>query len=683
MRVAINMKRIFLYVLCLSLLSLNQIAAKKWSTYDDLGPGNVENGDTFLILDQTVPKMQKQYKWQDLITDLEANMNQLTGGTIVFTDTVAGVTLQILDNRVDTAGVTAIKSNALTDYYYSVLDLSVDEDGEEDVVYIRLNGQGETVDFPYRPIGTVDFKDGFPITGATPYISLVDTTASATDSQIYQDNDLLTVRGQNGTYNEYLTIDLEGSDLITFGSTSGAAFAFTPGDLDAATGNEYGVSFNVTANKATSGDVSVLYANLTNTATPDEIYLLNLAVNAVTRFGIKWDDVNNEVQMPIQALATSVKLIDAFDSTKTLTWDLSALDAGDDIEIGIPDFGGDLSLTMAFSNQSNAWAASQAFGNYITAGGMNLDNTPTDNGDYGYASNVFAWKANDEILTVTFASDLITFNSTTSATFEFTPAVSFGSGITISGDIFAADGNTDLIIQSDDGSSNAIKLQVRDINGSSWVDIVNAISGDDPILRFTAPGGIEIADDNFIEFLEADSDPNDATILLYGDNGIFKIVTQAGVNYGDYLQFDLDDSASSVLINSGGKTAIDFSSLNMITTGYIDGETRVTVKTTSTSPVTVTGSARAYFNNHASVVQYNLPADASGKAFCFRSMVDYTITVAPNGADYIIVGDDNSASVGEAWKSSGAKGEFLCLVGMTDTYWVSFGYSGSWAEATP
>ena len=128
---------------------------------------------------------------------------------------------------------------------------------------------------------------------------------------------------------------------------------------------------------------------------------------------------------------------------------------------------------------------------------------------------------------------------------------------------------------------------------------------------------------------------------------------------------------------------------DLATTGYIEGGVR-TVETTTDVNVTVTGSSAIYINNHASTIEYTLPADpetdgGDSKTFCFRNRQANVITITPASGDVIeLAGTDASAA--ESIVSAGAKGEFICLQGFDDAgtdRWVSWGYSGTWAEATP
>jgi hypothetical protein len=154
-------------------------------------------------------------------------------------------------------------------------------------------------------------------------------------------------------------------------------------------------------------------------------------------------------------------------------------------------------------------------------------------------------------------------------------------------------------------------------------------------------------------------------------------------------------AAGEMLVGAGAAlptwVASTAMTIDWVTTGYVEGGSR-TVETTTDVDVTVTGSAAFFINNHASTINYTLPADpetagGDSKVFCFRNRQAQVITVTPAAGDVIeLEGTDAAAS--EAIVSAGAVGEFICLQGFDDAgtdRWVSWGQNSlaSWAEATP
>jgi hypothetical protein len=91
----------------------------------------------------------------------------------------------------------------------------------------------------------------------------------------------------------------------------------------------------------------------------------------------------------------------------------------------------------------------------FTIGGVLLgDTTPSSNGAFGYGTNEFLWYANSEDFKVTASANLWTFDSNTSATFAFTPLVTFVTNPRIY-----------------DGDSHYLTLDAKDLTGNATVTI--------------------------------------------------------------------------------------------------------------------------------------------------------------------------------------------------------------------
>jgi hypothetical protein len=91
-------------------------------------------------------------------------------------------------------------------------------------------------------------------------------------------------------------------------------------------------------------------------------------------------------------------------------------------------------------------------------------------GEFGYISDAFSWFANSEDMVATATANLWTFSSATSATFAFTPAVSFTDDITVvGGDVTIAAAGVKLtgangaltILGLGDGQDEDIKIDLN------------------------------------------------------------------------------------------------------------------------------------------------------------------------------------------------------------------------------
>lgn len=135
------------------------------------------------------------------------------------------------------------------------------------------------------------------------------------------------------------------------------------------------------------------------------------------------------------------------------------------------------------------------------------------------------------------------------------------------------------------------------------------------------------------------------------------------------------------LSSSTGVDKISLTAMNLVTTGYIDGGIPVTKSTDAT--ITVSGMTGFYVNADDDAIAFNLPADPTNKAFCFANLLyAKAITVNPDDADYIVHAG-KTAAAGEAYVSSGARTDQLCVVGIDSSYWLVTSERGTWAEETP
>jgi hypothetical protein len=247
-----------------------------------------------------------------------------------------------------------------------------------------------------------------------------------------------------------------------------------------------------------------------------------------------------------------------------------------------------------------------------------------------------------------------------------------GSGTRTSGNVFNIQQNIsamtgDLINANLAAGSGTFTGDFLDFN----VNSVNMFKVDKDGLMFTE-GGIDIG-------------TNGVTLRDDGDGAL----TMAGNGAGsdEDLVWNFDDVANQAGVSSStGVDNINFDGISLdAPVAYTETDTDVNVT------IGATVNAHTYYNNHASAITYNLPADpedgsGNGKIFCFRNLVAQAMTINPDDADYIHYDTTGAIAVGEAIVSTGAIGEYVCVQGMDDgsnDYWVTYGINGTWAEETP
>lgn len=350
-------------------------------------------------------------------------------------------------------------------------------------------------------------------------------------------------------------------------------------------------------------------------------------------------------------------------------------------------------------------------------------------GQIGYAANAFSFFANSEDLTLTASSNTWTVGTGTDVSL-----VDFGAIQVAAGSLDASDGNITNVgdIAIDSLSADGTNISIVAASGTVTVESVvftggalssvasitdgtaswtsSSLSGfaditstddvqvgddlllksDAAILSFGADDDVtltHVADVGLTLNLDltvggSDLTLNAAGVKLTGDGD--GAITFLGLGDGsdEDLTINLDDTADTVTFSSStGVTSLNFSALNLVTTGTIDGGIPVTTSTTAT--VTVSGMGGVYFNGDDDVIEFDLPADPVNKAFCFgNNAYANALTLDPDDSDYI-TRDGTTAAQGEALVSSGNKKDWICVVGVDASNWRVTGEAGTWAEATP
>ncbi len=156
------------------------------------------------------------------------------------------------------------------------------------------------------------------------------------------------------------------------------------------------------------------------------------------------------------------------------------------------------------------------------------------------------------------------------------------------------------------------------------------------------------------------------------DNDIIEVDTAAiPTDYDLSLKAPL---ASPTFTGTVGAAAI-------AATGQITGLAPMSLD--SGGPITLSSDScmgNIHFNNAASVLDYTLPAAAAGLTVMFYDIGGGVITIDPvDGADTIYL-DGTSVGAGDAIDSPGVVGNFICLMALDGTRWVTIGRSGTWVD---
>lgn len=234
-----------------------------------------------------------------------------------------------------------------------------------------------------------------------------------------------------------------------------------------------------------------------------------------------------------------------------------------------------------------------------------------------------------------------------------------------------------LTFEAPSSSTSASAWLTTDGSGACAADAV-CLGG------HTHSESMTIVDSGTLTFDEASADPNDADVILSGADGVFKIATSNGVNNED-LTIDLDATANTATI--GSTTGV-----TMISTGSIalSGAINVVVTTDgSESPTASQMYGTMFVADHYTATSdtlYTLPAAVAGMSACFYDNGGGAggITIEIDGSDVIIL-NGTALDAGDTIDSpgvagDGANGDFICLMAIDATNWITLGRSGTWVD---
>lgn len=182
-----------------------------------------------------------------------------------------------------------------------------------------------------------------------------------------------------------------------------------------------------------------------------------------------------------------------------------------------------------------------------------------------------------------------------------------------------------------------------------------------------------------------------AGVKLTGSNGSLTILG-LGDGEDEDVKIDLNTTANQITVSSpaSSATAVSLSALNLVTTGTILGAVNIVTTTDgSESPAAGVMYGTMFIADHATATSdttYTLPAAAAGMAACFYDNGAGTggITIEIDGSDVIIL-DGTALTAGNTIDSpgvagDGANGDFICIMAIDATNWVTLGRSGTWVD---
>lgn len=225
------------------------------------------------------------------------------------------------------------------------------------------------------------------------------------------------------------------------------------------------------------------------------------------------------------------------------------------------------------------------------------------------------------------------------------------------------------------------------VNSTTNVD--DALPGSDADITFSIS-----ATPSFTSVTASSAEIN-GTITLANDETIANSTdTQIlfAANGGENLAIDLDTATDNeIAISSpGGATNLSLGSLNFATTGTIMGAINIVTTTDGTeSPTAAQMYGTMFIADHATATSdtdYTLPSAVAGMCACFYDNGGGAggIIIDAAAGDEIIL-DGAGIGAADALDSpgvagDGANGDFICILAIDATNWITLGKSGTWVD---
>lgn len=175
---------------------------------------------------------------------------------------------------------------------------------------------------------------------------------------------------------------------------------------------------------------------------------------------------------------------------------------------------------------------------------------------------------------------------------------------------------------------------------------------------------------------------NGVSITTDGDGAITFLGASGG--YDEDLTMNLDDTENTVVFSSStGVTKLDFSALNMVTTGYIQGGINISSDADGMDAAAMTAAGMygtMFIATGAGT--WILPRAALGMSACLMdsgTAHDLILDVTA-GSTIRLKGTEGSDGVGITNASGSTTGDFVCVVAVATDKWSTVGMQGTWAS---
>ena len=167
----------------------------------------------------------------------------------------------------------------------------------------------------------------------------------------------------------------------------------------------------------------------------------------------------------------------------------------------------------------------------------------------------------------------------------------------------------------------------------------------------------------------------DAANTFTGHQTIEGVTSTGATGTGKFV---FDNTPTLVTPNIGAATGT-----SLLATGIVDGATPITLTEGDSANIGGTYKSGYTFNGNANIgnaTTYTLPTAAAGLQFCIKNIDGRTGVLRLNtsaAGQYIDLDGTVSASGGYL-TSGGAAGDGVCVVGVSNIYWVGYTQKGTW-----
>jgi hypothetical protein len=218
--------------------------------------------------------------------------------------------------------------------------------------------------------------------------------------------------------------------------------------------------------------------------------------------------------------------------------------------------------------------------------------------------------------------------------------------------------------------------------GNSLEFRTNATVGNNVQLELEEDGDLVVTGD--ITVTGSDITLGVAGVKLTGDGD--GAITFLGLGNGsdEDLTINLDDTADTVVFSSStGVTALNFSALNLVTTGTVQAGIKISSDADGmdASAMTAAGMYGTMFIATGAGT-WILPTAAVGMSACLMdsgTAHDLILDVT-SGDTMRLKGTEGSDGVGITNASGTSKGDFVCVVAVAANKWSTVGMQGTWAS---